>query len=306
MARFRAPQSVQARLFFLMMCGLSTSVAATLPSCVTVLYPPVISLSFLLLTVSNWFVFGVFLHFACRFPADRDLLAHRKWPPFMIYLLPPAFALAASLLVGGISPAFWGWLQWLRNIFLPAIIIAAFGKLWWDYQHMQTSLEKKRFKSIVLSYWASFGPYLCLYLLPSILQAVKREVQLLASTDSAVLIQVESGTGKELVARAIRSASARSKGPFFRINCASIPAELLESELFGHCKSAFTGATGDRRGVFVQADGGVLFLDKIGDLPLRLQPKLLHAVEEKQITPVGETQPRAFSVKILSATNLPL
>jgi len=138
------------------------------------------------------------------------------------------------------------------------------------------------------------------------MQAVQREIQLLASTDSAVLIQGESGTGKELVARAIRAASARKTGPFVRINCASIPAELLESELFGHRRGAFTGATRNRQGVFAQAHGGVLFLDEIGDLPLPLQPKLLHAVEEKEITPVGGRQPQAVSVKILSATNLPL
>jgi len=168
-ARFRAPESVQARLFFLMLCGLSTSVAATLPSCVPVLYPPVISLSFLLLMVSNWFSFGAFLHFACRFPADRDLLKDRKWPLLLIYLLPPAATLATSLWIGGTSPAFWSWLQRLRNIFLPAIIIAVFGKMWWDYQNIQTKREKICFQPIVLAYWISFGPYFCLYLLPNIL-----------------------------------------------------------------------------------------------------------------------------------------
>lgn len=138
------------------------------------------------------------------------------------------------------------------------------------------------------------------------MQAVKREIELVASTDSAVLIQGESGTGKELVARAIHAASARSKGPFVRINCASIPSDLLESELFGHCRGAFTGATTDRRGVFVRAHGGVLFLDEIGDLPLALQPKLLHAVEEKEISPVGGSRTQLVSVKILSATNISL
>ncbi len=139
-----------------------------------------------------------------------------------------------------------------------------------------------------------------------VMQAVRREIELVASTDSAVLIQGESGTGKELAARAIHAASARSKGPFVRINCASIPSDLLESELFGHRRGAFTGATTDRQGVFVRAHGGVLFLDEIGDLPLSLQPKLLHAVEEKEITPVGGSQARLVSVKILSATNISL
>ncbi len=167
-ARFRAPESIPARLFFLMVCGLSTSVVATLPSCITVLYPPVLSLSFLLLTVSNWFGFGTLLHFAFRFPPGHDLLVKKKWPLFLIYLLPPAVSLSASLFAGGISPAFWGWLQRLRNAFLPAIIIAVFAKMRWDYRHMQTAREKKRFRPIVLSYWISFGPYLCLYLLPNL------------------------------------------------------------------------------------------------------------------------------------------
>lgn len=135
---------------------------------------------------------------------------------------------------------------------------------------------------------------------------LREEVRLLASTDSAVLILGESGTGKELVARGIHKASKRKTGPFVRLNCASIPAELLESELFGHKKGSFTGATENREGAFVRADGGVLFLDEIGDLPLSLQPKLLHAVEEKEVLPIGGKQPQSVSVKILSATNLDL
>ncbi len=138
------------------------------------------------------------------------------------------------------------------------------------------------------------------------MKKVRDEIRVLASTDSAVLIQGESGTGKELAARAIHAASPRRKGPFVRINCASIPKDLLESELFGHKKGAFTGATEDRKGVFTIADGGVLFMDEIGDLPLDLQPKLLHAVEEKEILPVGGRQAQKVSVKILSATNLDL
>ncbi len=136
-----------------------------------------------------------------------------------------------------------------------------------------------------------------------VMKAVRQEIQLLSQTDSAVLIQGESGTGKELVARAIHASSVRSSGPFVRINCASIPRELLESELFGHKKGAFTGAIENREGAFVRADGGILFLDEIGDLSLELQPKLLHAVEEKEVTPVGAVTPQPVSVKILSATN---
>lgn len=135
---------------------------------------------------------------------------------------------------------------------------------------------------------------------------VKKDILLFASTDSSVLIRGESGTGKEIAARAIHESSDRSTGPFVKVNCAAIPKDLIESELFGHKKGAFTGASQNRVGAFVLADKGTLFLDEIGDLPIELQPKLLHAVEEKTITPIGENSPVPVSVKILSATNLNL
>ncbi len=139
-----------------------------------------------------------------------------------------------------------------------------------------------------------------------VMQALRNEIESLASTNSAVLILGESGTGKGLVAKEIHKASKLQNGPFVHINCASIPAELLESELFGHKKGSFTGATENHDGAFARADGGILFLDEIGDLPLSLQPKLLHAVEEKEFLPVGGTKPLAVSLKILSSTNLDL
>ncbi|WP_022665927.1 sigma-54-dependent transcriptional regulator [Desulfospira joergensenii] len=132
---------------------------------------------------------------------------------------------------------------------------------------------------------------------------IRRDIHLFASTDSSVLIQGASGTGKELAARAIHDASKRQSGSFVKVNCAAIPKDLIESELFGHQKGAFTGAIQDRQGAFVRADKGTLFLDEIGDLPLALQAKLLHAVEEKTITPVGAGTEIPVSVKILSATN---
>lgn len=138
------------------------------------------------------------------------------------------------------------------------------------------------------------------------MEQVKKDILLFASTDSSVLISGESGTGKEIAARAIYKASNRKNGPFVKINCAAIPRELIESELFGHKKGAFTGALQDRKGAFLQADKGVLFLDEIGDLPIELQAKLLHAVEEKTITPIGSSNSIPVSVKILSATNLDL
>ena len=135
------------------------------------------------------------------------------------------------------------------------------------------------------------------------MEKIKKDIQLFASTDSSVMITGESGTGKELAARAVYQASSKAGGPFVKVNCAAIPKELIESELFGHQKGAFTGALQDRDGAFRKADKGVLFLDEIGDLPIELQPKLLHAVEEKTITPIGSGRSIPVSVKILSATN---
>lgn len=135
------------------------------------------------------------------------------------------------------------------------------------------------------------------------MEKVRKKITLFASTDSSVLIRGDSGTGKGIAARSIHAASQRKAGPFVKVNCAAIPRDLLESELFGHKKGAFTGALTDRKGAFILADKGVLFLDEIGDLPLELQAKLLHAVEEKNITPLGSTQQISVSVKILSATN---
>lgn len=137
----------------------------------------------------------------------------------------------------------------------------------------------------------------------SVMQNVQHDIKIFATTDSSVLISGESGTGKELAARAIHQASDHPEGPFVRVNCAAIPSELMESELFGHTKGAFTGAVSDRKGAFLKAEGGTLLLDEIGDLPLTLQPKLLHAVEEKTITPVGSGTAKTIKVKILSASN---
>ena len=135
------------------------------------------------------------------------------------------------------------------------------------------------------------------------MERIRKNIRLFASTDSSVLIIGESGTGKEIAANALHEMSSRNNEPFVKVNCAAIPRELIESELFGHRKGAFTGALSDRVGAFIQADKGVLFLDEIGDLPLDLQPKLLHAVENKTITPIGSNTATPVSVKILSATN---
>ena len=125
----------------------------------------------------------------------------------------------------------------------------------------------------------------------------------LAQTDATVLVQGETGTGKDVLARSLHAASRRADRPFVAVDCGAIPEHLVESELFGHVKGAFTGATSDRRGVFEEADGGTLFLDEIGEMPLALQPKLLRAIESRAIRRVGGTGARTVDVRIIAATN---
>ena len=132
---------------------------------------------------------------------------------------------------------------------------------------------------------------------------VFRIIERVADTDCSVLITGESGTGKELVARAVHQASDRRDGPFITVNCAAIPENLLESELFGHTRGAFTGATVARQGKFTAADGGTIFLDEIGELPLGLQAKLLRVVQEKEVSAVGECRSQRVDVRIVVATN---
>lgn len=135
------------------------------------------------------------------------------------------------------------------------------------------------------------------------LQAVFRLIEKVASTTANILIQGESGTGKELVARAIHFQSQRSGKPFVAINCGALPESLLESELFGHTKGSFTGATSDKKGLFRAADGGTLFLDEVGEIPIPLQVKLLRALQEHEVTPIGATVPIKFDARIVAATN---
>lgn len=129
------------------------------------------------------------------------------------------------------------------------------------------------------------------------------EARLVAATESSVLIQGESGTGKELLARYVHEASPRATGEFVAVNCSAIPEDLLESELFGHAKGAFTGATRDHPGLFRIAEGGTLFLDEIGDMPAALQVKLLRALEERRVRPVGSTKEVDINVRVVSATH---
>ena len=135
------------------------------------------------------------------------------------------------------------------------------------------------------------------------MRRLREQVEQVAPTDSTVLLQGETGTGKELVARAIHDASPRRSRPLVKINCAALPRELVESELFGHERGAFTGATQQRRGRFELADGGSLLLDEIGELPLEVQAKLLRALQEREFERVGGSQTLRVDVRIIAATN---
>jgi transcriptional regulator with GAF, ATPase, and Fis domain len=134
-------------------------------------------------------------------------------------------------------------------------------------------------------------------------QQLLRQIELVAPTDASVLVLGESGTGKELVAREVHRLSRRAEHPLIRVNCASVPRELYESEFFGHVKGAFTGAIKDRAGRFEAADGGTLFLDEVGEVPFALQSKFLRVLQEKQYERVGEEKTRTVDVRIIAASN---
>jgi DNA-binding NtrC family response regulator len=138
------------------------------------------------------------------------------------------------------------------------------------------------------------------------MQDVFKMIERVADTDSTILILGESGTGKELVAKALHFNSRRQFAPFIPINCSALPENLLESELFGHCKGAFTGAINDKKGLFQEADGGTIFLDEIGNMPPVLQSRLLRVLQDKEVRRVGDNVPVTVNVRVLAATNEPL
>ncbi len=158
-----------------------------------------------------------------------------------------------------------------------------------DNKQLSEKLEQLRFGSLIGSSPA--------------IQEVFKKVDKISSTDISVLITGETGTGKELIAREVHLRSTRDKGPFISINCGAIPETLLESELFGHVKGAFTGAVATKPGKFHAADHGTLFLDEIGEMPMSLQVKILRALQEKVVSRVGDTRPESVDIRIIAATN---
>ena len=135
------------------------------------------------------------------------------------------------------------------------------------------------------------------------MKALRQQIQLMAPTNGRVLIYGESGTGKELVAHAIHSQSLRKNEMFVELNCAAIPEDLIESELFGHRKGSFPAATADKEGKFHRANGGTLFLDEIGDMSLKTQSKVLRTLDEQRFTPVGSDEPVTVDARLIASTN---
>jgi two-component system nitrogen regulation response regulator NtrX len=168
---------------------------------------------------------------------------------------------------------------------------------------LRNALERKRLQETVREYRLSFEERYRLIGESRKLGEVQQAVARIAPTRASVLITGESGTGKELLARAIHRNSTRSDQPFVKVNCAAIPEELIESELFGHVKGSFTGATKDQVGKFVRADGGTIFLDEIGDMSVKTQAKVLRALQDGEVEPVGAAKTLRVDVRVVAATN---
>ncbi len=190
---------------------------------------------------------------------------------------------------------------WMRTFADHAAVALANAKAFAEVQELREQLEIERdYLREEIKVVQAFGQIVGES--PS-LRKVLEQVDVVAATDATVLIEGESGTGKEMVATALHERSDRADHPLVRVNCASIPRELFESEFFGHKKGSFTGAVSDRTGRFQVADGGTLFLDEIGEIPLDLQGKLLRALQDGQFSRVGEDIERQVDVRIVAATN---
>jgi transcriptional regulator with GAF, ATPase, and Fis domain len=193
------------------------------------------------------------------------------------------------------------WVRWLRVITDHAAGAIVNAQAFEEIEHLkdQLELENAYLKEEVVEAHA-FGEIVGT---SPALEKIERQIALVAPTDASVLIQGESGTGKELVAREIHRRSGRADKPLIKVNCASIPRELYESEFFGHVKGAFTGAVRDRAGRFEAADGGTLLLDEIGEIPLDLQAKLLRVLQEGEYERIGTERTRTVDVRVLAASN---
>ncbi len=163
-------------------------------------------------------------------------------------------------------------------------------------EHLRLEEENRRLRSELEQHYRILGESVPM-------KALRQQIALTAPTNSRILIYGESGTGKELVARALHAHSQRAQRPFVEVNCAAIPEELIESELFGHVKGSFTGASDNKTGKFEKADGGTLFLDEVGDMSLKTQSKVLRVLEEQRFEPVGSNQPVSVDVRVIAATN---
>ncbi len=190
---------------------------------------------------------------------------------------------------------------WLRTFADQAAVALANARAFQEVEELRGQLELERdYLREEIKVVRAFGNIVGES--PAIRQVLE-QVEVVAPTEATVLIEGESGTGKELVATALHERSPRAAHPLVRVNCASIPRELFESEFFGHVQGSFTGATRDRAGRFQVADGGTLFLDEVGEIPLELQGKLLRALQEGQFSRIGEDHERSVDVRVIAATN---
>jgi two-component system, NtrC family, nitrogen regulation response regulator NtrX len=179
-----------------------------------------------------------------------------------------------------------------KPLSLEKVVLASRNAL----EHLSLEKENRRLRAELEGHHEILGSSVPM-------KALRQQIALTAPTNGRVLIYGESGTGKELVARTLHASSFRGDKPFVEVNCAAIPEELIESEMFGHRKGSFTGASEDKIGKFQKADGGTLFLDEVGDMSLKTQSKVLRVLEEQRVEPLGSNRPITVDVRVIAATN---